>query len=103
MLLLGLLSSCADLEMDEEEKAAIIEQGVKIQVAEFRKKHDRECMDEALETARRRVDSLVREGALIPRVDPVDKPPKPDRPEKPLLKSLPDSINHGLIRDSTGK
>ena len=101
ILILGLFASCADLEMDEKEKAEIIEQGVKIQIAEFHKKHDRECIETAVTIATKRVDSLVREGELIPRVDPVVKPPKPDRPDRPVLKYLPDSINHGLIRDST--
>ena len=92
------LTSCLETERDKEQTRMIIERGVAIQLQEFRQRHENDCREEAIEDAISHVDSLVREGLLIPRIDPVDKPPKPVKPEKPELKVLPDSLTMDLIR-----
>jgi len=94
-----LFTSCLRTERDKAQQQMIIERGVAIQVDEYKQRHERLCRKDAIEDAIAHVDSLVRDGLLLPRIDPVDKPPKPAKPEKPETKVLPDSLSMGLIRN----
>ena len=88
---------------DPEEMQEVIKRGVKIEVDQFVSDQEKKCRDEAIETAVQKVDSLVRAGYLISRVDPVEKPPKPPKPGQPQVRTLPDSINMGLLREDSVK
>lgn len=95
-----LYTSCLSNEQNAAQREKVIAKGVEIELEEFRKRHDRDCRSKIVDLAVTQVDSLVRAGYLIPRVDPVDKPPKPPKPGKPVLKTLPDSLSMQMLRDS---
>jgi len=83
----------------DSDQQEIIDRGVEIKIEEYVKRQNDRCWERAVATAVAKVDSMVRAGALESRIDPVVKPPRPNKPGKPVIKQLPDSLNHGKLRN----
>jgi hypothetical protein len=90
-----LLLSAHDFSKEQQE---IIDRGVEIRIEEYVKRQEDRCWERAVTAAVSQVDSMVRAGALESRIDEIVKPPRPDKPGKPLIKHLPDSLNHSKLQ-----
>jgi hypothetical protein len=102
IILLSTAASCFLLLSSQgydEDQQAIIDEGVEIKIKEFILRQEKKCWDRAVGEAVIRVDSMVRAGAIESRLDPVAKPDRPNKPTMPPLKQLPDSLNHGILRN----
>lgn len=99
ILLLSLLFSLVACDQSEEERQAIVDRGVEIRIAEFIEKRNQKCREKAVEKAIAISDSLLREEGLTTRIETVEKPPAASKPSMPAMKSLPDSVDHKMLRE----
>jgi len=91
--------SCVDLDReDPADMQRLVNEGLKIRLADFKQKEWAKCLEEARQRAISEADSIIRARARLEAIQPVPKPPKPNRPDKPMTKTVPDSLRADTLR-----
>lgn len=70
----------------------LIEDAVKLRVAQWRQAQLTDCRDRVIDKADAYVDSVLLANSLQSKLDTIPKPVKPERPEKPPLREKPDTV-----------